>query len=110
MKSTRRAALCLFGCSAFPFAAHAADPLDGTWGGVDVKHRTAQVIIVGRTIIGVFWGNDYGDATNVRFAPDGASATFGIGGASADLRRSGAGATLTIHQAGAATTIPLRKD
>ena len=80
----RRAALTLmFGVTASSALATGASPMEGTWGGADAQGRTAQITIVGNRVIGVFWGQDYHDAENVRFSKNGARLDFTIDGARA---------------------------
>jgi hypothetical protein len=64
--SRRGALLALFGLVASSALGTGASPMEGTWGGADAQGRTAQVTIVGNQVIGVFWGEDYHDAKNVR--------------------------------------------
>ena len=104
---SRRGAIALL-LASMTTPAFSADALDGASGGLDSKRRTAQIIIVGRQIIGVHSGGDYGDATAVRFAPDGASVSFTFKGRVSRLRRSGAGATLTIQEPSGTTTVHLK--
>jgi hypothetical protein len=63
----RGALMVLFGLVASSALATGASPMEGTWGGADAQGRTAQITIVGNQVIGVFWGQDYHDAENVRF-------------------------------------------
>jgi hypothetical protein len=61
-----RRALCAdLGALAVAAAGHAqaneAADLDGTWGGA-LNRLTAQVIIVGASVVGFFWRDDYLDA------------------------------------------------
>ena len=94
-----------------PRALAAAGPLEGSWGGADAQGRTAQVIIAGDSVIGVYWAHDYHDAANPRFSQGGARLDFEVVGQKATLVRLGAGARITVREPnGAAISINLKKD
>ena len=107
---TRRAALfALFGFVAS--SALGASPTEGTWGGADAQGRTAQVTIVGDQVIGVFWGQDYHDAKNVRSSKNGAQLDFSIDGARATFVRDPSRGRITVHETdGRVISIDLKKD
>src|SRR5260370_28199341 len=90
------AALAVFaGVLAAPALAGGAGPLEGSWGGADPHGRSAQVTIVGDSVIGVYWIDDYHDVTNTRFSSGGARLDFDVAGRTATLARTGAGAPTT---------------
>ncbi len=64
----RGALVALFMFAVSSALATGASPMEGTWGGADAHGRTAQITIGGNHVIGVFWGQDYHDAENVRFS------------------------------------------
>ena len=106
------AALAVFvGVFAAPTLAGGAGPLDGSWGGADAHGRSAQVVIAGDSVIGVYWIDDYHDAANPRFSDGGARLDFDVGGRKATLVRAGAGARITVRAPnGGAVSINLKKD
>lgn len=108
----RRAALgALFGVLASPALATGATPIEGTWGGADAQGRTAQVIIVGDKVIGVYWGQDYHDAENVRWSKNGAQLDFTIDGARATFVRDPVRGRITVRETdGQVISIELKKD
>ena len=81
------ALLALFGFTTSSALGTGTSPMEGTWGGADAQGRTAQVTIVGNQVIGVFWGEDYHDAKNVRSSKNGARLDFTLDGAKATLVR-----------------------
>jgi hypothetical protein len=88
-----------------------ASPMEGTWGGADAQGRTAQITIVGDKVIGVFWGQDYHDAENLRISKDGARLDFTIDGAKATFTRDPARGRITVHETdGRIILIDLKKD
>jgi len=109
---SRRAALAaLLGIAASPALATGATPMEGSWGGADARGRTAQITIVGDQVIGVYWGNDYHDAENVRFSNGGAQLDFTIDGAKATFVRDPVGGRITVHETdGRVISIDLKKD
>ncbi len=74
----RGARAALFGFVASSALATGASPMEGTWGGADAQGRTAQITILDNQVIGVFWGQDYHDAENVRSSKNGAQLDFTI--------------------------------
>jgi len=108
----RRALLgALFGCVASLAYATGASPMEGTWGGADAEGRTAQITIVGHKVIGVFWGQDYHDAENVRWSKNGAQLDFTIDGAKATFLRDPAGGRISVHELdGRVISIGLKRD
>ena len=67
-------------------------------------HRWPQVI-------GVFWGQDYHDAENVRSSKNGAQLDFTIDGAKATFVRNPARGRITVHETdGRVISIDLKKD
>ena len=105
------AALAIFSGLAAPAFAGGASPLEGTWGGADAHGRTAQVIIAGHSVIGVFWIDDYHDATNARFSEGGARLDFEVAARKATLVRAGAGARINVREPnGDTVSIDLKKD
>ncbi len=88
-----------------------AGPLEGTWGGADAHGRSAQVVIAGDSVIGVYWIDDYHDAANPRFSEGGARLDFEVVGRKATLVRQGAGARITVREPkGGALSINLKRD
>jgi len=88
-----------------------AGPLEGTWGGADAHGRTAQIIVAGDSVIGVYWIDDYHDAANPRFSQGGARLDFELAGRKAALVRAGTGARITVREPnGAEISINLKKD
>jgi hypothetical protein len=84
--------------------------LEGTWGGAQ-NGATAQVIIVGATVIGFYWRNDYLDAENARFSGDGRTLAFTFRGGKAQLKRTGERtATIEVSEGGKAMILNLRRD
>jgi hypothetical protein len=109
--SRRAALIALFGFVASPALATGATPMEGTWGGADAQGRTAQITIVGDQVIGVFWGQDYHDAENVRFAKGGAQLDFTIDGAKATFVRDPVRGRITVHETdGRVISIDLEKE
>jgi hypothetical protein len=107
----RGALLALFGLAASPALGTGASPMEGTWGGADARGRTAQVTVVGNQVIGVFWGEDYHDAKNVRSSKNGARLDFTIDGANATFVRDPNRGRITVHETdGRAISIDLKKD
>ena len=73
--------------------------------------RTAQITIVGDQVIGVFWGQDYHNAENVRFSKGGTRLDFTIDGAKATFVRDPARGRITVHETdGRVISIDLEKD
>jgi hypothetical protein len=83
----RGAMAALLGFVASSALATGASPMEGAWGGADAQGRTAQSTIVGNQVIGVFWGQDYHDAENLRWSRNGARLDFTIGSAKATFMR-----------------------
>ena len=110
--SARRTALAaLLGLVASSALATGASPLEGTWGGADSQGRTAQITIAGDKVIGVFWGEDYHDAGNLRISKNGAQLDFTIGGAKATFTRDSKRGRITVHEIdGRVISIDLKKD
>ena len=107
----RGALLALFGFAASSALGTGASPMEGTWGGADAQGRTAQVTIVGNQVIGVFWGQDYHDAENVRSSKNGAQLDFTIDGAKATFVRDPVRGRITVHEIdGRVISIDLKKD
>lgn len=96
--SRRGALLALFGFVASSVLGTGASPMEGTWGGADAQGRTAQVTIVGNQVIGVFWGEDYHDAKNLRSSKNGAQLDFTIDGAKATFVRDLNRGRITLHE------------
>src|SRR5271165_5592621 len=95
----RRGALAvLLGFVAASAMATGASPMEGTWGGADAQGGTAQITIVGNKVIGVFWGQDYHDAENVRSSKNGEKLDFTIDGAKATFVRDPARGRITVHE------------
>jgi hypothetical protein len=90
--------------------AHAAGALEGTWGGAGAGGVSAQVIVTGRDVIGLYWGGDYTDATHVRVSSDGADLKFDFAGGAAELKRAGSGAALTVHDRNGVAKLSLKRD
>jgi hypothetical protein len=77
----------------------------------DAQGRTAQVTIVGNQVIGVFWGEDYRDAKNVRSSQNGARLDFTSDGAKATFVRDPNRGRITVHETdGRIISIDLKKD
>lgn len=73
--------------------------------------QTAQITIVGNQVIGVFWGQDYHDAENIRFSKNGAQLDFTMDGAKATFVRNPIRGRITVHEAnGRVISIDLKKD
>ena len=107
----RNAMAALFVLVASSALATGTSPMEGTWGGADAQGRTAQITIVGDQVIGVFWGQDYHDAENLRWSRNGARLDFMIDGAKATFVRHHARGRITVRQAdGRAISIELKKD
>ena len=108
----RRGALAvLFGFVASSAMATGASPMEGTWGGADAQGRTAQITIVGNQVTGVFWGQDYHDAENVRSSKNGRQLDFTIDGAKATFVRDPAHGRITVRETnGRVISIDLKKD
>jgi hypothetical protein len=107
----RGALLILFGLVASSALATGASPMEGAWGGADAQGRTAQITIVGNLVIGVFWGQDYHDAENVRFSKNGKQLDFTMDGAKATFVRNPGRGRITVHEAnGRVISIDLKKD
>jgi hypothetical protein len=107
----RVALIVLLGLVASSALATGASPMEGTWGGADAQGRTAQITIVGNQVIGVFWGQDYHDAENVRFSKNGTQLDFTMDGAKATFVRHPARGRITVHEAnGRVISIDLKKD
>jgi hypothetical protein len=107
----RGALLALFGFAASPALGTGASPMEGTWGGADAQGRTAQVTIVGNQVVGIFWGEDYHDAKNVRSSKNGARLDFSIDGANATFVRDPDRGRITVHETdGRVISIDLKKD
>jgi hypothetical protein len=107
----RNALAALLGFVASSALAIGTSPMEGAWGGADGQGRTAQSTIVGNQVIGVFWGQDYRDAENLRWSRNGARLDFTIGGAKATFMRDPARGRITVHQSdGRVTSIDLKKD
>ena len=109
---SRRGALsALFGFAASPALGTGASTMEGTWGGADPQGRTAQVTIVGNQVIGVFWGEDYHDAKNVRPSKNAARLEFTIDGAKATFVRDPNRGRITVRETdGRVISIDLKKD
>jgi hypothetical protein len=83
---------------------------DGTWGGAQ-NGVTAQVIIVGTTVIGFYWRNDYLDAESPKFSDNGRTLSFTFRGGKATLKRTGERtAQIAVTESGRAVNIELRRD
>ncbi len=108
----RRVALvAVFGFVSSSVLATGGSPMEGTWGGADAQGRTAQITVVGKKVIGVFWGQDYHDAENVRFSNNGARIDFTIDGANATVVRDPTHGRITVHGIdGRVISIDLKKD
>jgi hypothetical protein len=107
----RVALVAVFGFVSSSVLATGDSPMEGTWGGADAQGRTAQITVVGKKVIGVFWGQDYHDAENVRFSDNGARIDFTIGGAQATFVRDSTGGRITVHETdGRVNSIDLKKD
>ncbi len=105
------ALVVLFGLAVSSALATGASPMEGTWGGADAQGRTAQITIVGNQVIGVFWGQDYHDAKNIRSSKNGAQLDFRIDGAEATFVRDPARGRITVHETdGQVISIDLKKD
>ncbi|HEY5072846.1 MAG TPA: hypothetical protein VII63_12540 [Caulobacteraceae bacterium] len=90
--------------------AQPAPGLDGTWGGAR-DGASAQVIVVGASVIGFYWRGDYLDTRDATLAADGRSLTFGFKGGQARLTRTGERtANLDVREGGHALHLDLRRD
>jgi hypothetical protein len=95
---------------ALPATADQHAPLEGTWGGAQGE-VSAQVIVTGGAVIGLFWRNDYLDTADAKLSADGSVLTFTFQGGTASLTRTGDGAAmLVIVDAGKTTSLPLKRD
>lgn len=84
--------------------------LDGTWGGAQ-NGVTAQVIIVGTSVIGFYWRSDYLDAESPKFSDNGRTLSFAFRGGRATLRRTGEKtATIAVTESGKTMNLDLRRD
>ena len=87
-----------------------APALDGTWGGTQ-DGVSAQVIVVGASVIGFFWRDDYRHIDDVAFAADGRSLYFDFKGGTALLTRSGERvSSLRVNEGGQITLLSLQRD
>jgi len=84
--------------------------LDGTWGGMR-GGVSAQVIVVGASVIGFFWRDEYLAVTETQFAIDGRSLSFRFNGGKAtltcDRERS---ARLDVSEGGKILNLNLQRD
>ncbi|KAF2992232.1 hypothetical protein OGR47_10280 [Methylocystis sp. MJC1] len=97
----------LFG---LPGRAEEKHGLDGTWGGAQ-NGVTAQIIIVGATVIGFYWRNDYLDAESPKFSDNGQTLSFAFRGGKATLRRtSKQTATIAVTEGPNVVSLDLRRD
>lgn len=100
-------ATLLFG---LPCRAQERHGLDGTWGGAQ-NGVTAQIIIVGATVIGFYWRNDYLEAESPKFSDHGQTLSFAFPGGKATLRRvSKETATTAITEGPDVVSLDLRRD
>jgi hypothetical protein len=107
----RVALVAVFGFVPSLVLATGGSPMEGTWGGADAQGRTAQITVVGKKVIGVFWGQDYHDAENVRFSSNGARIDFTMDGAKAIFVRDPTRGRITVHETdGRVISIGLKKD
>jgi hypothetical protein len=84
--------------------------LDGTWGGAR-NGVSAQVIIVGSTVIGFYWRNDYLNAESPKFSEDGRTLSFAFRGGTAVLKRTGERtAKIVVTENGRSMDLDLRRD
>jgi hypothetical protein len=84
--------------------------LGGTWGGSQ-NGLTAQVIIVGASVIGFFWRGDYLDAEGAKFSEDRRTLSFGFRSGKATLKRTGdRTATITVTEEGNGMRLDLHCD
>ena len=75
------------------------------------KGGLLQVTIVGNQAIGVFWGEDYHDAKNVRSSKNGTRLEVTIDGAKATFVRDPNRGRITVHETdGRVISIDLKKD
>ena len=75
----------------------AEDAFDGSWGGVDAKGHTAQLILASGQVIGFYWRGDYIDASAGKLGPGGASLSFTFADGDAVVSRRGSRMTIVIH-------------
>ncbi|QGM46825.1 hypothetical protein [Methylocystis heyeri] len=72
---------------------------------------TAQVIIVGATVIGFYWRNDYFDAESPKFSEDGRTLSFAFPAGTAVLKRTGERtAKIAVTEKGRSTDLDLHRD
>jgi hypothetical protein len=84
--------------------------LDGAWGGMQ-DGVCAQVIVVGATVIGFFWRDEYLAVTDAQFSIDGRSLSFKFKGGKARLscERESA-ASLEVSEGGKILILNLQRD
>jgi hypothetical protein len=90
--------------------ARAANAFDGSWGGLDARGETVQIIFVGGQIIGFYWRGDYLDASAAKLEAGGASLFFSFKGGQAIVNRNGSGMTIVIRDKGGESRVDLKKD
>jgi hypothetical protein len=96
--------------AASPARAEATPGLDGTWGGAQ-GDLTAQVIVVGSSVIGFYWRDDYLEVSNAALAPDGRTLSFAFKGGAATLTRTGERtARLDVTQGAHTLHLDLQRD
>ena len=111
----RRTLFVSLGALAITFAAPAwgrdARGFDATWAGV-VNGQTAQIIIVGTSVIGVYWRDNYLDVQAANVSADGRSLSFRWRGGSATMTLDGKNAAhIDIVEPGAPPArVQLRPD
>lgn len=90
--------------------AQSATGLDGTWGGAQGS-LSAQVIVVGASVVGFFWGEDYLDTRDAALSADGKSLAFDFKGGKATLTRTGERSMrLEVDQGGRVSRLELKRD
>ena len=84
--------------------------LDGTWGGTQ-DGVSAQIIVVGASVIGFYWRDDYLAVSGVAFSTDRRSLSFDFKGGKATLTCGGERtASLDVSEGGHDVNLYLQRD
>ena len=85
--------------------------LDGTWGGTQ-NGLCAQIIVVGASVIGFYWRDEYLPVSGVAFSADGCGLSFDFERGNATLTRSGGerSARLDVSEGGHVVNLCLQRD
>jgi hypothetical protein len=84
--------------------------LEGVWGGM-LNGLSAQVIVVGASVLGFFWRDDYVAVAGCAYSPEDQKLSFSFEGGAGTLTSSGAGmACLEIREGDQIVILSLRRD